>query len=112
MVTTFSAVLDLRDHFYVSLCSYIDVTKSATWAKFRKLWVDQYSRYSCLIETEHFTTIFIIHKTSIVVHCIEGGSCHHRVDMGHGQMLIPEALSKLILAHSSIHISSTIKQYP
>lgn len=99
----------LRDNVQVSVCSYIDLTTSATWAKFRQLGVDQYSRYSCLIETEHFTLIFIIHKTSIVIHCIERRSCHHRTSMSHGQMLITKALSRLIIAPSSAHISSIIK---
>lgn len=95
--------------FLSSLHSYIDPTKSATWAKFRQRGVDQYLRYSCLIETKCFTPTFIIHKTSIVTRCSDRGSCQRRTSMGHGQMFIPGASFRLIIAHSSTNNCSIMK---
>lgn len=45
--------------------------EQASRSNFRRLEVDQCSRYSCHIETRHFTPVLSLHKTSIVIHCVE-----------------------------------------
>lgn len=68
----------LSEHLQITLCSYIDLATSATWAKFRQSGVDQILGYSFHIEPELLTPTFIIHKTSIVTHCSERGELSPR----------------------------------